>query len=150
MLGCIIPLTTAMQTTCICRTVCRRKSDQSDPDWLVQLGLSRRVTAAHHAAEQHLAKANRAMRTLEEVFRALTHIVNVLPSASQVKGLSCEGSTCLMMNNTPWADSQHNRDLDTSPNDLSESAYLDSKLSVTTAQLVVINASVSQTVICSV
>ncbi len=62
----------------------RRKSDQSDPDWLVQLELSRRVSAAHKAAEQCLTKANRALHTLEEVLRALTHMVNVLPTYNQV------------------------------------------------------------------
>ena len=62
----------------------RRKSDQSDPDWLVQLELSRRVSAAHRAAEQCLTRANRAMHTLEEVLRALTHMVNVLPITSRV------------------------------------------------------------------
>ncbi|DBB02415.1 TPA: Outer dynein arm protein 1 [Trebouxia sp. C0006] len=61
----------------------RRKSDQSDPDWLVQLELSRRVSAAHKAAEQCLTKANRALHTLEEVLRALTHLVNVLPTYNQ-------------------------------------------------------------------
>lgn len=62
----------------------RRKGDQSDPDWLVQLELSRRVSAAHRAAEQCLVKANNALRTLEEVLKALTHMVYVLPTASQV------------------------------------------------------------------
>ncbi|KAL3130935.1 Outer dynein arm protein 1 [Trebouxia sp. C0009 RCD-2024] len=61
----------------------RRKGDQSDPDWLVQLELSRRVSAAHRAAEQCLVKANNAMRTLEEVLKALTHMVYVLPTAGQ-------------------------------------------------------------------
>ena len=64
--------------------MCRRKSDQSDPDWLVQLELSRRVSAAHRAAEQCLMKANNALRTLEEVLKALTHMAYVLPSTNQV------------------------------------------------------------------
>lgn len=64
--------------------VCRRKGDHSDPDWLLQLELSRRVSAAHHAAEQCLMKANVALRTQGEVLKALTHMVHVLPTASQV------------------------------------------------------------------
>ena len=64
--------------------VCRRKGDHGDPDWLVQLELSRRVSAAHRAAEQCLMKANNALRTLQEVLKALTHMVYVLPTAGQV------------------------------------------------------------------
>ena len=64
--------------------ICRRKSDQSDPDWLVQMELSRRVSAAHHAAEQCLTKANRALHTLEKALRALTHMVYVLPCPNRV------------------------------------------------------------------
>ena len=63
---------------------CRRKGDHSDPDWLLQLELSRRVSAAHRAAEQCLMKANVALRTQQEVLKALTHMVHVLPTASQV------------------------------------------------------------------
>ena len=63
---------------------CRRKGDHSDPDWLLQLELSRRVSAAHRAAEQCLMKANFALRTQGEVLKALTHMVHVLPTASQV------------------------------------------------------------------
>ncbi|KAA6426509.1 MAG: hypothetical protein FRX49_03619 [Trebouxia sp. A1-2] len=71
----------------------RRKSNQSDPDWLVQLELSRRVSAAHKAAEQCLTKANRALHTLDEVLRALTHMVNVLPTYNQGDEYDHETST---------------------------------------------------------
>lgn len=63
---------------------CRRKGDHGDPEWLLQLELSRRVSAAHHAAEQCLMKANVALRTQGEVFKALTHMLHVLPTANQV------------------------------------------------------------------
>lgn len=63
---------------------CRRKGDHGDPEWLLQLELSRRVSAAHRAAEQCLMKANVALRTQGEVFKALTRMVHVLPTANQV------------------------------------------------------------------